>query len=397
MSKMRKKKKSAAGVFIQGFLKSVLIIGLLFLTGFASYKVSLFYFNERGVLGDSKASQVIKELYGTAEVEEISKNLIYSMDEESGKVKSMVLEIFNTKTGNMDYITLPTSTEITISNELYQKLLQGGCEAPQIMKLSRIHKYFSEDTLYEYGELVVNDLLGIDISYYTVLEHGKFKQIFKYTKQKETVQTEETAVLQTMPVWALSEEYKSRLEEAKLDEKTMKDYIETAYESCTSNLPLHSKKEYAEDYLKWEIEKTHYHVLPCVKGENKYQAVPKEAKALIAQILGNPAYTEKQDTTAVNTTVDSRECRIQILNASQINGLAAEYQTLLEEKGYAIDSIGNYMGQMQEITSILVRSTETGADLLGFFEGSTLTVSETLPEGIDIQIILGTDADKRGK
>lgn len=394
MGKTRKKKRNAAGVFMQGFLKSVLVIGLLFLTGFASYKVSLFYFNERGVSEGGRAAEVIKELYGTAEVEEISKNLIYSIDEESGKVKSMVLEIFNTKTGNMDYITLPTSTEITISNELYQKLVKGGCEAPQIIRLSRMNKYFSEDTLYEYGELILNDLLGIDISYYTVLEHGSFRRMFEKSERKETVQTEETAVIQTMPVWMLSEKYKSQLEEAKQDEKTMKDYIETSCEDVVSNLPVRSRKKYAEDYLKWETEKTHYHVLPCVAGENKYQVMPEEAKALTAQILGNPPYTEKQDNTAVNTTVDSRECSIQILNASQINGLAAEYQTLLTEQGYTVDSIGNYMGQMQEVTSILVRSTETGADLLGFFEGSTLTVSEALPEGIDIQIILGTDADK---
>ncbi|MFW5630134.1 MAG: hypothetical protein ACOCNB_05030, partial [Acetivibrio ethanolgignens] len=83
MSK-KKKKKSAGKVFLIGFGKSLLIIGLLFLTGFASYKVSLFYFNEKGVAWDSKASLVIRELYGSVEVEDISKNLIYSVDKDSG-------------------------------------------------------------------------------------------------------------------------------------------------------------------------------------------------------------------------------------------------------------------------------------------------------------------------
>lgn len=69
----------------------------------------------------------------------------------------------------------------------------------------------------------------------------------------------------------------------------------------------------------------------------------------------------------------------------------------MEEQGYTIDSIGNYMGQMQTESSILVRSADVGADLLLYLEGSRLTVSEALPEGIDIQIILGTDADNERK
>lgn len=397
MSKNRKKKRSAAAIFLIGFGRSVFIIGLLLLTGFASYKASLFYFNERGVPKRDKASAVIQELYGQTTVEDVSKNLIYSVDKKSGKIKSIVLEIFNTKTGNMDYVTLPLGTEFTISNELYEKLLKGGCEAPQIVRLSRMHKYFSEDTLYEYGELIISDLLGIDVGYYTVLPQPVFKQMFQKSERRETVETEAGATVQTVPVWVLKDSYKDKLKALPEDEKAVKDYIETAYEKCTSNLSVRAKKKYAADYLKWKVEDTHYHTVPGILEETVYRASAEEAKGLLAEILGNSAYTGAQEDTSFHTTADSKGCKIQILNASQINGLAAEYQTLLEEQGYTIDSIGNYMGQMQTESSILVRSADMGADLLLYLEGSRLTVSEALPEGIDIQIILGTDADNERK
>lgn len=393
MSK-KKKKKSAGKVFLIGFGKSLLIIGLLFLTGFASYKVSLFYFNEKGVAWDSKASLVIRELYGSVEVEDISKNLIYSVDKDSGKIKGLVLEIFNTNTGNMDYITIPVSTEITISNELYQKLARADCEAPQIIKISAIHKYFSETAMYEYGELILNDLLGIDIGYYTVMEPKEFRKIFEKTEYKEAVRTEEAAQIQTVEQWILKDTWVNELKAVEKNEKAVKDYIEAVGGSWESNLSVRSRKKYAADYLKWNIDNTYFHTIPGIKEGKSYEAFPEEAKALIQQLLENETYTGSQDRQAGNMTgKDSRDCLIQILNASQINGLAAKYKEMLEQKGYSVESIGNYMGQLQTQSSILVREEACGADLLLYLGNAELTVSEALPEGIDIQIILGTDAD----
>lgn len=392
MSKKKKKKRSTGAIFLRGFGKSLLVICLLFFTGFASYKAALFYFNERGISKGGKVSAMIQELYGDVAVEDISKNLIYSVDSKSGKIKGLVLEIFNTNTGNMDYITIPANTEVTISNELYQKLAKAGCEAPQIIKLSAIHKYFSEDTMYEYGELILNDLLGIDISYYTVVEPEVFKRIFEKTEIKEAAETESGAVIQTLKLWTMKESYKDELKAIEKEEKAVKDYIESAYESCSSNLPVRSKKKYAVDYLKWNIDYTYVHIIPGVTEGKVYTALPDRAKALLEQVLGNTAYTGPQALSENVSSADSKEAAIEILNGSQIDGLAARYQASLEEQGYRVASIGNYMGQLKTQSSILVREEGLGADLLLFIEGAELTVSDTLPEGIDIQVILGTDA-----
>ena len=51
--------------------------------------------------------------------------------------------------------------------------------------------------------------------------------------------------------------------------------------------------------------------------------------------------------------------------------------------------IGNYTDEILTDTRILVREDETGYDLLSYFQNASIETAE-LPEGIDIEIILGT-------
>ena len=53
-----------------------------------------------------------------------SSNLIYSYDKKSGKIDAMVLELFDAGTKNMTYVTIPASTQITISAKTYNDLLK---------------------------------------------------------------------------------------------------------------------------------------------------------------------------------------------------------------------------------------------------------------------------------
>jgi hypothetical protein len=377
MAKKRKKKRSAVSVFFTGFLKSLLVIALLFLTGFGSYKASLFYFNLRGVSSGSRASALIRDLYGSVSAEDISKNLIYGLAED-GSISELILEIFNTKTGNMDYVTIPVKTEFTISNDLYQKLTKAGSDVPQIIRLSTLHKYFEDETLYEYGSLLTEDILGIDISYYTVLE----KQIFDKT------------FTETEGYFTFTEEYKTELMSVEKDETAIKEYLETAYQDCTSNLSLRSKKKYAAAYVQWGLQNTHYYLVPGAWTEDTYTVSTEEAKTLLQELLANLSYSSPQSTSDKKT--DSKEYKIQILNASQINGLAAKYKTLLENEGYQVAEIGNYTGSslVQSQSRIVVSKEGIGEDLLDFLDEGEIEIANDLPEGIDIRIILGSDANQ---
>ena len=98
------KKKSVAKIFALSLLKSVLGIIIILAVGFASYKISYTILsNNSEKVGTS--SNEIKDILDEAQTDEISKNLIYVSNDK--KISHLMLEICNTKTNNMDYITIP--------------------------------------------------------------------------------------------------------------------------------------------------------------------------------------------------------------------------------------------------------------------------------------------------
>lgn len=394
--KKRKKKKNAGKIFLQGFLKSFLILLALLGTGFIGYKGTNFYYSKFGGPGDDKAAQIIKELYGEVEVVDIAINLIYCVDGDN-QINAMVLEIFNTNTSNMDYVTIPLKSQFTISNELYQKLCASGCDAPQIMKLSKMDEYFSDETLYEYGVILLEDLLDIDINYYTAVAKDTFKQMFK-KKAPPLSYNEEGIVISSDVQWNLKQSYLKEIG-ALTDESELEDYIREKLKKCKSNLNTKSKLEYGEKYRKVNPSLIYTHSIYGVLENNSFDIDVERTNLLFQQLLSNSSYTmEQKDTNGGTKTVEriSLGAAIEILNGSGITGLAAKYQTSLLEDGYTVSQIGNYTSQTEQATRILVKEEGLGADLLEYFEGASIEVSQ-LPDGVDIEIILGSDANLTGQ
>jgi len=386
---VKKKKKKAVRKFLYIFLNSILIILAFMVTGFISYKLTLLYYDNFGGPKDDKTASIISELYGEVEVTEVPKNLIYAVGEDK-ELKAVVLEIFNTKTNNMDYITIPLKSQFTLSNELYQKLCASGCDVPQIMKLSRMDDYFSDETMYEYGIIMIEDLLDVDINYYTAVPADEFKKMFK---QRDAVvaYADDGTQMQSYYEWHLKKSYIKKI--AAFKEEEYEDYIKEISDFCESNLNIKSKLEYAKSYVNINPNLIYEHSLYGKLNNSDFEINVEASNQMIQTILSNPSYTTQQtEESTTATTKDSLGYTIQILNASEINGLAAEYQTSLTNAGYTIASIGNYTGEMATQTKILVSEEGLGTDLLTYFENAVVEKAE-LPYGCDIEIVLGTDAN----
>ncbi|MCL2375898.1 MAG: LCP family protein [Defluviitaleaceae bacterium] len=80
---------------------------------------------------------------------------------------------------------------------------------------------------------------------------------------------------------------------------------------------------------------------------------------------------------------------IEVLNGTNITGLAARTSENLTEYGYNIVSIGDYFGNSEAATRILVRQAGRGQDLTEFFRNSRIVIDPNIDT--DIVIILGTD------
>lgn len=374
-----KKNNSPLKMFMKGFFKSFFMIAILFIVGFGSYKIAMFYYKIEGVPQNSKANKFIKELASDATVDEISKNLIFSSDKLSGEVKELVLEIVNTHTNNIDYINISAESQITISNEMYQRLYESNPEIPQIIKLSQLYKYIEEEYICEYGVLIIEDYLDIDISYYTGMDEDYFSTIFVKDEDK----------------MVFTDKWKDTISVAK-SEENFKEIIKDYYKKISSNLSMRNKEKYISTYIKVDPELIYfYHLIgePQLEG---FMVDIEASRNMISEMLNNEVtYTSKQEENTLppeNDEISSKGYNIKISNGSKITGLAAHYKEKLSLEGYQVTGIDNYTGEIVNATKIIVDTDGLGNDLATYFNDPSITVEE-LGEGIDIQIILGTKDD----
>lgn len=392
------KRKSPFRLFLKGFLQSILIMAVMFAAGFGSYRLTMSYYKAADTDQGPKAGAAVKDIVSDAQADKISKNLIYSVDEDTKEITHLVLEIFNTYTYNLDYITIPSDTQVTLSNELYERLGAVNEEVPQIISMQELGRYFPAATMYDYGIIILEDLLGIDISYYTVLEQEVYNTVF--TSEDRTVVYEEQSEsggtgIKTMQaqVQVYNETFRQKLMET-AGGNNLEDYIKEWYKKLNSNLPEKSKLSYVPDYQNVLTDYIYFH---SIYGEDNIDGgftISAEAGSRFLKELENntEAYTVTQEEALLASAADSKELIIRILNGSGITGLAAAYQSRLDEEGYTVSGIGNYQSSSLAVTKIIVKEEGTGTDLLKYFKDAIIETGETA-EGCDIEIILG-EADR---
>ncbi|MFV0441388.1 MAG: LCP family protein [Lachnospirales bacterium] len=97
----------------------------------------------------------------------------------------------------------------------------------------------------------------------------------------------------------------------------------------------------------------------------------------------------------VETTVkmSAKEATIQILNGSNVDGLASKTQEVLIDDGYNVKNIGDYRGEIEEKTVIKVRKGFDATELLEYFDDAVIREDNKIADYLDIIIVLGIEED----
>lgn len=419
------KKKNVMKMFLISLLKSLLCIAILLGVGFASYKISYTVMSKENTK-DGGNTDNLKDIMEEATTDEISKNLIYVSDDKN-KITHLILEIFNTKTYNMDYVSIPVKTDYTIPSVMYRKLCQVNQEIPQVIRIAKLKQYFEdENDAYGYGVLIFEKMLGVDISYYTAIDQETYDNHYKEEKVKVAFKTKSsinntpgpdgvtpssnTTLKSKMKISVLSDAYISQIKDLGSDQDKIANYIKDQYERVTSNLTVYNKMGYIEAYEKADVDKYHYWGIPGTYSNKIFTVDTKASKKALKQLMKNETtYTEVQDLTKKNmivvsqsasaksplkkkasaSTASSKGLKIYVLNGSQISGLASSTKTKLEQAGYTVPKVGNYTSETLTKTRIKVSKKGQGEDLKAYFSDPEITVGN-VTSGYDIEIILGT-------
>lgn len=383
------KRRSAGVIIARTFLRSIGIMLIFFAAGVLSYYLTMLYYNQTDrVERSTQYTHVISVNTGNE-----SSNLIYSYDQKKKKVDAVVLELFDQTTKNLNYITIPANTQITIDQSTYSEILKVNQGVPQVIRLADIPQYFSGDVAYEYGIMILADELSADIGYFTMLDTDVFHKYFRKLNR---------SALTYYP----SELLLSGAAECK-SSGDMDDFIEDKWDSLVSDITLNQKQHYSDALVQVNQEYIRGYSAYGSKSSGTFILNKKKNKKLINTIWESDAYTSAQQGLGLgkdssDSSGDSSKKKdqskkvslegrsIQVTNATGIDGLAAAYKEKLAADGYEVSGVGNYVGNAQTTTTIYAKKRKWAKALAGYFKNPDIQKADNLTNGADIEIVLGT-------
>ena len=362
-----KKKNSIGKIIFVMFLRSFFTVVLLLVVAMGSYGLTMKYYE---VTADETHGKDMLDIVGDITADEISRNIIYSVNSETSEVEGMIIEVLNTTTGNLDFITIPANTQFTIGSEVYKRMCAAGADVPQIMRMSLLNSYFSDNTAYEYGILMLEDYLGIDIGYYTAVESSVFQGWFNKDADTGLYTPSDSLISE-------AQQYVSN--------NDMTGFIKLKYESLVSNLKVKSKLKYADTYAAVNPAYIYCYMIPGKVDMEEYLISVKKAKQQYDTILSDDEHTTEQ---VNDVSIPSAGKNIKVLNGSGTEGIATATKSMLEKDGLTMVKIADN-SEIIENTIIYVAKEGMGRDLKHYFDGARIETTQ-LDEGIDILIIVGS-------
>ena len=243
--------KELQKIFFKTFLITVVSMVAISLIGIGAYSLII-----KGFTVEDENN----ELYGGTPVSMISDvrlgstylNLIYGADEENKSIEKVAVEVFNSKTGNLDIVTIPANTEYTMSDALYKRLSAANPNVPQVIKLENILKYYDAPDAYQYGQLIVEDMLGTKLSFYTKITNTVFTD-FLASEERDVFSQDGKKY--TFSVLCLSSALKNDIAAEEIDEDSITAFLTKISAKVTSNLTNSNRLSYKDAYLKVALDK----------------------------------------------------------------------------------------------------------------------------------------------
>lgn len=310
---VRHKKKSAKSIFIRGFLQSFFIVAILLTAGVVGYQSTMkLWMVEEQKPVVVRAPEPTPVPITTASVDDISKNLIFCYDSDTNTISKLVLEVFHCEKKQLTYITIPMNTQFTVSDQLYEKLILYQPSIPQMIRLSTITRYLEASVLFDCVTLMVEDLLGLPVSYYTVLPAQLYQTVFEEKRiisgttaeellSQKSVQKKDKAVSgkngasdpdqpeEFLEAEVFTKEYLTFL--GTLDhEEEIEAYIEEVYTAVTSNLSVFDKMNYLDSYSATSLNDVAF---TRIAGEDKNSGFAVELSSAVRQLNELEAYPKE--------------------------------------------------------------------------------------------------------
>ncbi len=248
-------------------LKTVFWMLLFIGVGIGTYKLTIAYYKSTGQYSavDNDASKAIVK----ATTDTLAINAIFSVNGDDGTVRNLLLEIFHSDTGKLDFVTVPVGCQYAMSKELFATLSKANQNVPQILSWKDLPQYFTQFTAYQYGCMLLEESLGVHISFYTLMSDTTFKEYFE---EKKTTTSDSTSVAKG---YNLKETTRNKIKGLTTSSK-METELAAYYTKIQSNLSLSKRKTYLSAYQKADYDNIGVYSLPITGDTNQIATEDRE-------------------------------------------------------------------------------------------------------------------------
>jgi len=443
---VKRKKKSAANKFFRIVFTTVFLFLVVFIGVSAGYVTIVNNSTEKSnnkrlaeigqkatdddKKGESDDGNFLKDLFKDKKTK--TNVVIFGVDEDEIRTDVMIVASFDSKTKDINLVSIPRDTRIVLEGSLYQELKLKNSSMGKAIKLNELHAYAGKGHRTEYSIGAIEELMDIDIDYYVKMNFAGFRKVVDavggvevyvpqdmkyedptqdlYINLKKGKQTLNGAQAEQLVRFRkgyangdigrinTQQDFMKALIKEMLDFDIVKikNILMVAYEYVETDFGLDDMLKYIKYVNDIKLENV---TLKTIPGEAKYIdnrsyfVIDKEQAKKVSDDLFKEQDVSKDGNLEVNEKtkqIDSKDKNTEILNGTTTNGLARAFKNKLESEGFTIKSIDNYTGEKYKKTKIIVRGKNMGQDLQKYFNESEIVVDDRyLPSNIDIRVILG--------
>ncbi len=431
--KPRKKKSLIAKFFTVVFI--ILFIYVLALGAYVGYT----YLNSDE--GDNYFD-VNKNLFPTnlniiPKVPERTNVLIMGVDADLTRTDTIMVASFNSVAKEVSIVSIPRDTLVTVPEDRWQIMCENvsalSKNSSRETKINAIHGYGGEENGIEFLKLQLEELLDIDIHYYARVNCEAFRyivdsiggieydvpmrmyhidttkgkelyidlkpglQVLDGDKAEQLVRFRYGYPRQDLDRIETQQDFLKVFAATVLDKKNIMSnptaYLNTIIKYVDTNLGISDAVKYIKYVSDISPSDIKGYTLPGeatdINGGSYYIVDTEETEKLVYDIFKKPADMKSEDEEQEDYE-ESFDKDIQILNGGYTSGLAGKKQDMLEELGYNVSQIGDYLGKKAKNTRIYTKKDDQGQDLKKYFIDAEIIKDSSLKD-CDILIVLGTD------
>lgn len=362
-----------------------------------------------------------------------------------------MLVFFNHETAAIDVLSVPRDTMVKIPDELYEPIKARRSDVNQVMKINEVPAYILDDRN-KASVAVLEKSLGVDVDYYVNMDLDFFKKLVDmiggvefnvprdmvYQDPEQDLYINLSAGQQTLygshaeqlvryrkgysngDVGRIEMQHqfmtafvqkllntKNRLNMVNIVGEAIK-YVQTDFDQAVAYLTflddikpdkvtMHTLPRSAEDtggaYYIYDYDATKLLLNQIINDPYRAEVAQEEGEEVPAEEVTEPVVDVEPE-----EIINVKAYTVQVLNGTNISGIAGKTTTMLKEQGYKTLDADNHSEKGFEETRIMVPHEEIYEALKEHFTKPVMVLNETLlEEEAQVLVVLGTVDGQRIK